>query len=115
MSFRVLLDFVIDKDVKLEVKRSSSLKMRSRKDRSSERRRTCLPILHLRTANAASSDEGGAVESDTLTACEDDAARAFYQLGDECLEVEEGKVRKQTRGRVLYLLCIMLILYSSAT
>ena len=138
------------------VQRSSSCKedhrsTRSRFDRSSERRKTCLPVLHpsptderpftlsrstddvslqvpgfVRTssdprrdeqksaASGGKPDESDMVAEDVTKAVEDvtkvaeDVTKAVeveeegqvvtYNIGDERIEMEEGKVKRQTRG-----------------
>ena len=81
------------------VQRSSSMKedkLHTKKDRSSERRRTCTPVLRTSSSEPEITDlsatEDPGVECDTL------------QVGLETVEVVQGKVKKHKRGKILYCL-----------
>ena len=95
-----------DKDIR-PVQRSSSCKderhssCKGRFDRSSDRRRTCLPVLH--PSPTTEKPLTLSSSADNRSSCDntDDVVigqKVIYTLGDDALEIEQGKVRRQTRG-----------------
>ena len=81
------------------VQRTSSLKTEKRKrgyrkDRDSERRKTCQPVLH----TVSSSLQTGATSGEEGEVKEGEGVTYALQIGSEVVEMEPGKVLKQKRG-----------------
>ncbi|KAK2161870.1 hypothetical protein LSH36_108g03049 [Paralvinella palmiformis] len=88
------------------VQRSSSCKderhssSRGRFDRSSDRRRTCLPVLHPSPTSEKPFTLTSPIGSDSCFDIKRDVAsgqKVVYTIGDDALEIEQGKVRRHTR------------------
>ena len=95
-----------DKDTR-PVQRSSSCKAerhsssKGRFDRSSDRRRTCLPVLHPSPTSEKPFSLASSVGNNSTVDIQDGTAsgqKVIYTIGDDALEIEQGKVKRQTRG-----------------